>query len=53
MVVERPARYRHSDPRFNLLILIAAARAERRDRRFVSRDVGSARAGVTGSIEAA
>ena len=41
------------NPRFNLLMLIAAPRTERRARRFVARDGGSDSAGVTGSIEAA
>jgi len=34
-------------------MFIAARRTERRDRRFVARDVGSGRSGVTGNIEAA
>jgi hypothetical protein len=34
-------------------MLIAFGRTERRERRFVVRDVGSGRSGVTGSIEAA
>jgi hypothetical protein len=41
------------NPRFKLLMLIAARRTERRERRFVVRDVGSGRSAVTGSIEAA
>lgn len=41
------------NPRFKLLMLIAARRTERRERRFVVRDVGSGRSGVTGRIEAA
>jgi hypothetical protein len=41
------------NPRFKLLMFIAAAWTERRDRRFVAGEVGSVRSGVTGSIEAA
>jgi hypothetical protein len=41
------------NPRFELLMFVAAPWTERRDRRFVARHVGSGRSGVTGSIEAA
>ena len=41
------------NPRFKLMMLIAARRTERRERRFAVRDVGSGRSGVTGSIGAA
>jgi hypothetical protein len=41
------------NPWFELLMFVAAAWTERRDGRFVARDVGSGRSGVTGSIEAA
>ena len=52
-LVEGPARYCHSEPEVKLLMLIAARRTERRERRFAVRDVGSGRSGVTGSIGAA
>lgn len=39
--------------RLKLLMLIPARRTERHDRRFVARDVGSGRPGVTGSSDAA
>jgi hypothetical protein len=34
-------------------MLIGACRTERREGRFVARDVGSGRSGVTGNIDAA
>ena len=43
----------YCDPRLTLLMFITAPRIERHEHRFVTRDIGSGRSGVTRRIEAA
>lgn len=54
MVVEVPSPDCHCESQVQaLLMFIPAPRTERRERRFVARDIRSGRSGVPGSIEAA